>query len=877
MNIPKYNVVNDSELTDFSYLRKIDKIINLNHFNLNLQNNHSYYLNFIKKNKHISYNTELIDNNTTLCYIEGYNSKFNFPYRSTNIFLYDNIDKFLKIKLDYNNNSLNLLIFINNNILFNIPDLIIKSQQQYPVLINDTDVYYDIIKNLHNFIIEMINHKNFYSDEYDEYDDYYDTIKDFPNNEILLEDFNSINNNNINIDIEFSKNYKRDLYKYQENNVKNMIYKEWLVDNDKLILKYNKTNKNIFYYKLPDYNDIENNNFLLFEIHKYQGLRTILDNNIFTQKYINIQGGILCDEIGLGKTFTMLSLITEQLNNNENTTLIITPKRLCYQWEDEIKKSYDLKYLVISSIIHFKKLTKENIKNIDVIIISYNFLINRNYKDYVNKNQYNPILFNNFLWNRIILDEAHEYLKCTKSTKIMDKIDTNIVKIKNELYQLKAKYKWICSATPFTSLNDLGCLIDFIKTNNNIDEYNNLYYLKKNNYISKFHKPILEQIIIKNKKEEIKEQIDIPKPKIITNFIDFTDIEKAIYDSALNNKKKQFEFCNSIFINSEHIKILGNKLMDLEEVKTKMIEFYKIKLEKIQKTINNFIIKLEILENKDLEINHSSKKDEDGKIEYQKNKDELNNKIYKYKKTQTDLESKYNIFCNIEQKIQETESCPICLEELNDSVDKTILECGHIYCVSCINKIIKLKQSHNCALCRNIFDKNNLKIFNTTKIVEKNKEITSKYGSKINTLLKFLEKTLENSENRIIIYSQFDKFLDMIQNILFKKNISSINLKGNIYSVQNKIELFKTSTEHRILLLSLETANSGLNLVETSHIILLDTFNSFDKKKSQYITKQAIGRAVRLGQTKAVQVNYFLVRNSIEHEYYLKNMIDLKI
>ena len=39
MNIPKYNVVNDSELTDFSYLRKIDKIINLDHFNINLQNN----------------------------------------------------------------------------------------------------------------------------------------------------------------------------------------------------------------------------------------------------------------------------------------------------------------------------------------------------------------------------------------------------------------------------------------------------------------------------------------------------------------------------------------------------------------------------------------------------------------------------------------------------------------------------------------------------------------------------------------------------------------------------------------------------------------------------------------------------------------------
>lgn len=879
MEIGKYNVVNDNELTNFSYLRKIDKIINLNYFNINLENNQSYYLNFKKgKKTHISIDIELIDNNTTLCYIKGYTCRLNFPYEFINIFLYDNIDKFVKIKLDYSNNCLNLLIFINNNILFNIGNLIINTKKEDSLLVDDTELYYEIIKDLHNFIIKMINHKNYNSYDYEYDNNYYNyNSKNCENcNEILLEDFNSINNNNVDINIEFSKNYKRDLYKYQENNVKNMIYKEWLVSNDKLILKYNKTNKNIFYYKLPSYKDIENNKYLLFERNKYQGLVKILDNNIFTEKNINIQGGILCDEIGLGKTFSMLSLIAEQLNNNENTTLIITPKRLCYQWEDEIKKSYDLKYLVISSIIHFKKLNMETIKNIDVIIISYNFLINRNYKDFVNKNQYNPILFNNYLWNRIILDEGHEYIKCTKSTNNYEKIDMNIVKIKNELYELKARYKWICSATPFVTFNDLSSLIDFIKCNNNINEYNNLYYLKKNNYISKFHKPILEQIIIKNKKEEIKEQIDIPKPKIMTNFIDFTRIEQGIYDSALNNRKKKIQFCNSIFISEEHIKILGNKPMNLEEVKLKMIEFYKNKLEKNKKTLNNFIEKLEILKKKntlDLDDKNCEISTNCDIIEYKKDIDNLNEKIDKYKKNQIDLQTKYNIFCNIEDKIKETDSCPICLEKLDDNIDKTILDCGHIYCFNCINETIKTKTNLNCALCRLNFDKNNLKIFNTSKIVEKNEETIQKYGSKINALLDFLEKTLENCENRIIIYSQFDKFLDMIQNILFNKHINSINIKGNIYNVNNKIELFKTSIEHRILLLSLETANSGLNLIETSHIVLLDTFNSFDKKKSQYITKQAIGRAFRLGQTKEVEVHYFLIRNSIEHEYYLKNMI----
>ena len=72
--------------------------------------------------------------------------------------------------------------------------------------------------------------------------------------------------------------------------------------------------------------------------------------------------------------------------------------------------------------------------------------------------------------------------------------------------------------------------------------------------------------------------------------------------------------------------------------------------------------------------------------------------------------------------------------------------------------------------------------------------------------------------------------------------------------------------------MSSDKAASGLNLTEANHIILLDTVDT-DKARSLFIEEQAIGRAVRLGQTKRVKVQRFIMRNTIEHEYYINNQI----
>jgi SNF2 family DNA or RNA helicase len=70
-------------------------------------------------------------------------------------------------------------------------------------------------------------------------------------------------------------------------------------------------------------------------------------------------GGILADEMGMGKTLQTLACIVsnrptdEDLDTYNRTTLIVVPAAAISQWEDEIRKHADGKY--IHGVLHYKK------------------------------------------------------------------------------------------------------------------------------------------------------------------------------------------------------------------------------------------------------------------------------------------------------------------------------------------------------------------------------------------------------------------------------------------------------------------------------------------------------------------------------------------
>jgi len=628
----------------------------------------------------------------------------------------------------------------------------------------------------------------------------------------------SFNSYNLKINEYFRKHYE-----YQKKNIKWMIDYENKIINNKLIVKsFLLPEFKNFLYKLNSINEY-------IVVGKYC---RFYDEPKLKSIDFNIYGGVLADDIGLGKTFSLISLIYEKLDKSKSPTLVICPSRLCKQWFDEINISCKLNVKVISSIDQFTCLSIDKLKSFDIIILSYNFLLSKSYINYCLAYPKKDILLHNFKWERVILDEAHEFINKSANKKVRPR---EIIKY---LKTLSYNYIWLCTGTPFATYEDSWHVISFLcnlKTDLLLDT-DNLYKYKH------VYKKLIDIIFRKNYVDDVEQEISIPKPIISVDLLEMSEIEKNIYNSAFDNKKKQIEFCNHIMVSEEHINILGNKPLPLAEIHKKMTSHYKKNITKLENKLNNLLKE----ENKD-EI-------------YYDRKSELEESI----KLNT---SKFNIFNSLNEKLKETESCPICFEEL-ENITKTVTPCGHFVCGTCVKKIFKANHEKlNCPICRQEFESEELEI-----IQSDNSDDVNKLGTKLAKLINYLnEKLSENNFNRIIVFSQWDTMLKMISKILKEKSLNHVFLNGSFHVVNNRVKKFKSNPEIRIVLLSSDKSVSGLNLIEANNIVLLDTMNHEDSNVVKLIEEQAIGRAVRIGQNNQVSVKRFIMRDTIEHEYYLKN------
>ena len=173
-------------------------------------------------------------------------------------------------------------------------------------------------------------------------------------------------------------------------------------------------------------------------------------------------------------------------------------------------------------------------------------------------------------------------------------------------------------------------------------------------------------------------------------------------------------------------------------------------------------------------------------------------------------------------------------------------------------------------MCRSNFTLEQVKSIKPTN--SENSDDSPKLGTKIECLIQTIQDIINNNNNdKIIVFSQWDNMLKLISKILIDFNINYIFLNGSIHTISSKLRKFKLDNSINVVLMSSDKSPSGLNLTEASHIILLDSLNT-TKENALIIEQQAIGRAVRIGQTKNVNVKRFIMRNTIEHDFYIRNI-----
>lgn len=134
-------------------------------------------------------------------------------------------------------------------------------------------------------------------------------------------------------------------------------------------------------------------------------------------------------------------------------------------------------------------------------------------------------------------------------------------------------------------------------------------------------------------------------------------------------------------------------------------------------------------------------------------------------------------------------------------------------------------------------------------------------SAKTETLLEMLNNLLLNN-HKVLIFSQFVKYLKLLEEKLKALNIDYYLLTGDTSAIkrQEMANDFNANTDKKVFLVSLKAGGVGLNLIGADTVIHVDPWWNYA------IESQASDRAYRIGQTRPVTIYKLVMKNSIEEK-----------
>ena len=147
-------------------------------------------------------------------------------------------------------------------------------------------------------------------------------------------------------------------------------------------------------------------------------------------------------------------------------------------------------------------------------------------------------------------------------------------------------------------------------------------------------------------------------------------------------------------------------------------------------------------------------------------------------------------------------------------------------------------------------------VCNSTYIIDQE----TNHQTKLDELFEILEEVIAAGEEKIVIFSQWERFTRLIAVQLDEQKIGYANLNGSVPSHKRKdlFDRFNNDDNCRIFL-STDAGGVGLNLQAGSLL-----FN-MDLPWNPAVLEQRISRIYRQGQKRNVSIINFVARNTIEH------------
>lgn len=571
--------------------------------------------------------------------------------------------------------------------------------------------------------------------------------------------------------------------------------------------------------------------------------------NIGDHIMFNSKIGILCDNVGSGKSLTILSIIAnnkiihdEKIKTDHNgnhiinifrkpkfnsssfieTNVIVVPHNILKQWEKYILADTKLKFRTISTNKHIKELfeLEENINelnNVDIVLVSstrYNTFCDR-------------LNIKSICVSRLIFDEADS------------------IKIPG-CRQLKANFFWLITSN-IKSIKHPNGIIKYANENGDLSDWYNWntghtrrvveHGIKCRGFVSQLcyniHmilEDVQDQIFIRNDLDFIKQSFALEPPivknllckdppllnvlsQVVSNnvmdHINAGDVEGAI-DSINCTKVNESNLISLVTqdLNDE----LHNKMIELEAKKSQIFSSSKIKEESILKTEKKIL---------DLKM----------KIE------------------------------NLKNKLEESSTCPICYDKVNN-----ITLCGNCntkFCLECITMWLASSSGKcQCPFCRSEITNQSL-IIVSDKCVNPEKKKVNVLKSKLENLNSIVKDRL-NNKAKILIFSKYDGSFKDIKSKLISSQIEFSQILGSATRINNVVENYNRDFDDpkaiNVLLLNSQHFGSGLNLQNSSDIILYHHM-------SDELTNQVVGRAQRPGRVGKLNIWRLCYSNEIDKDF----------
>ncbi len=518
------------------------------------------------------------------------------------------------------------------------------------------------------------------------------------------------------------------------------------------------------------------------------------------------KGGLLGDEMGMGKTIQAVSLIMSDYPAKAPSLVVVPPVALM-QWQSEIKEytSGKLKVLVyhITTNPKCKAMKAKDLKKYDVIMVSYSSLESMHRKEQKGWSRGSHIvkedsILHSIKFHRLILDEAHS-------------IKSRTTGVAKACFALRADFKWCLSGTPvqnrigeffsllrFLEITPFACYFckscDCAELHWSQDESKKCTKCNHSgfNHVSVFNQEILNPITQAENDQLRKSALD--KLRLITDRIMLRRMKKD-YTSSMELPPKEIVIHNEFFGEMEHDfsqSIMSNSARKFDTYVAQGV------------MLNNYANIFGLIMQMRQVANHPD-------LILRKN-----------------AEGGQNVLI-----------CCICDEPAEEAIRS---RCRHEFCRQCAKSYVQsfagsvnggTEADADCPRCHIplVIDWDQPEIEQDEENVKKNSIINRikmedwTSSTKIEMLVYDLYKLRSKKQtHKSIVFSQFTSMLQLVQWRLQKSGFSTVLLDGSMTPAQRQksIEHFMNNVDVEVFLVSLKAGGVALNLTEASRVFIID-------------------------------------------------------